>query len=260
MTTDLKLAIQTAHKAATFIRKNFQQEFRTEEKSDHSLVTSVDREAESIIIDALQKHSNHAILSEESGSLPGSSGFTWVIDPIDGTTNFSRQHLPFAVSIALMGGDESLIGVIQNPLTDECFYAEHKNAAFLNGSPIHVSTNSSPVKSIVFFNYGSDRQDRQRIVKVVNQLIFEFDLRIWGTTAWELCAVAKGTADAFVCVGDKLWDFAAGMCIIKEAGGEFCDWRGEPWKSWHSYVLASNPHIRPLLVERIRNLQNNEGV
>lgn len=255
MTKDLSLALQVAAKAAAGIRDQFERDFHTEEKSDYSLVTSVDRQAEAIIIDELQKQSHHHILSEERGRVPGSSGFTWVIDPIDGTTNFSRRHVPFAVSIALMDGDEPLVGVIHNPVSDERFYAEAGGGAFHNDKPIRVADNDLPLHSIVFFNYGSKHEDRHTMVQVVDQLIYEFDLRIWGTTAWELCAVAKGTADAFVCVGDKLWDFAAGMCIIKEAGGQFTDWHGDPWNASHSYVLTATPNIQPLLIERIRMFQ-----
>ena len=257
MTRDLKSALAAADSACDFIKTSFEQDFKIEQKVDKSLVTSIDQKAERLIINELQKHSNHAILSEECGSLPGSTGLTWIIDPIDGTTNFARHHHPFAVSIALMNGDESVIGVIQNPLTNECFYAEKGSGAFLDGQSIHVSKNSSPHKSIVFFNFGSDRKDRELIVKVVNQLVYDFDIRTWGTTAWELCAVAKGTADAFVCVGDKLWDFAAGICIIKEAGGDFDDWRGVPWNSSHSYILAAQPNIKPLLIEKISHLQDS---
>ncbi len=255
MTRDLKLAIAAAKAAGDIIKTRYEQHFDVTHKSDDSLVTSVDREAEHLIIDILQKESRHAILSEETGDLPGSTGMTWVIDPIDGTTNFARHHIPFAVSIGLMDGDNSHIGVILNPLTDECCYAERGNGAFLNGKPIKVSSNADLQKSILFFNFGSAREDRQRIVQVVAQFIYDTALRTWGTTAWELCSVARGAVDGFICVGDKVWDFAAGICLIKEAGGLFTDWRGEPWTRRHSYFIASNPHIHPLIVERVHSLQ-----
>ncbi|RQW04473.1 hypothetical protein EH222_11175 [candidate division KSB1 bacterium] len=89
----------------------------------------------------------------------------------------------------------------------------------------------------------------------VDRLIYEFDLRTWGTTALELCAVAKGSADAFICVGDKLWDYAAGMCIVKEAGGEFLDWRGAAWNSSHSFILACQPGMKGVIIENISHLQ-----
>lgn len=255
MTNDLKLAINAAEHACAVIAAGYEQRFEISQKEDDSLVTSIDQEAERIIINELQKHSQHAILSEESGSLTGSTGFTWVIDPIDGTMNFSRHHLPFAVSIALMDGEESIVGVIHNPLTNECFYAERGSGTFLNGSPVHVSQNNDPSKSILFYNFGSNPQDRRRIVQVVDQLIYHFDLRTWGTTAWELCSVAKGAVDGLICVGDKLWDFAAGMCLIREAGGLFTDWHGNAWNSSHSYFIASNRAIHAQLVERVHFLQ-----
>jgi myo-inositol-1(or 4)-monophosphatase len=254
MTSDLKTALAAADKACHIISNAYGKSVQTEQKSDHSLVTAVDRQAERVIIDTLQKNSKHAILSEESGSLPGNTGFTWIIDPIDGTTNFARHHLPFAVSIALMHGDDSVLGVIQNPLTKQVFYAEKTRGAFLDGQPIHVSQNADPYQSILFFNFGAHPDDRQKIVRVVDQFIYDFDLRTWGTTAWELCAVAKGAVDAFICVGDKIWDFAAGMCIVEQAGGRFTDWRGLPWNSSHSYVLASNPQMQSLIIEKIHQI------
>lgn len=259
MTHDLKIALAAAAKAAAVIKIGFAQEFATGQKADKSLVTSIDEAAERVIIDELQKHTRHAILSEESGSLPGGTDFTWVIDPIDGTTNFSRRHQPFAVSIALMHGDKPLLGVIQNPLTNECFYAENGLGAFLDGKSIQASNNTAPHKSIVFFNFGIKPDDRRSIVRVVDTLIDEFDLRTWGTTAWELCTVAKGTADAFVCVGDKLWDYAAGMCIVTEAGGCFSNWRGEPWQPDNSHILAASPAMQPVLVRHIEQLQEKIG-
>jgi myo-inositol-1(or 4)-monophosphatase len=255
MTFDLKLAINAAAKACVAIKSGYEQTFDISQKNDKSLVTSIDQAAERIIIDELQKQSPHAILSEESGQLPGSSGLTWVIDPIDGTTNFSRHHLPFAVSIGLMDGDDSCLGVIHNPLTDECFYAESGSGTFLNGQQVYVSSNADPARSILFFNFGSDIDDRARIVQVVDQLIYDYGIRTWGTTAWELCAVAKGAADGFICVGDKLWDFAAGICLIKEAGGRFTDWRGRAWSGDHTYFIASNQKIHAQLVERVHFLQ-----
>lgn len=256
MTSDLKIALDAAAKACDAVKTGYSQNFATEHKKDNSLVTSIDQEAERMIITHLQQHSPHAILSEESGAIPGHGDLTWVIDPIDGTTNFARHHLPFAVSIALMEGEKSIIGVIQNPLTNECFYAAAGHGAFLDGERIGVSANADPSQSILFFNFGAHRDDRQRIVQVVESLIYEFDIRTWGTTAWELCTVAKGTSDAFICVGDKLWDYAAGMCIVQEAGGRFTDWCGAPWNLSHSYVLAANPHIQPRIMEKIRHLQN----
>jgi len=251
---DLQLALDAADAAGAFIKNQFQHEIESIKKSDYSLVTEVDKTAETLIRKILSD-SNHGFIGEEFKNKMGSSGADWVIDPIDGTTNFYRKQQAFAVSIALMRGEESVLGVVQNPITGECFYAEKGGGAFLNDEPIKVSENKTLLKSIVFFNYGSAEPDRRKILDVVEGLIYEFDLRIWGTTAWEMCAVAKGTADAFVCVGDKIWDFAAAMCIVKEAGGTFTDWRGEPWKASHSYVIAAQPSMLPLIVERVEALQ-----
>ena len=249
-------AIAAAGTASKIIRKGFEKGFLTHEKADESLVTSIDHAAEEAIIHILQSETDHAILSEESGAITGKTDLTWVIDPLDGTSNFARKLQPFAVSIALMQGDDSLLGVIQNPMTGECYHAVKGGGAFCNDQKIHVAREDSLKKSIVFFNYGYHEQDKKMISTVVGRLIQDFGLRTWGTTAWELCAVANGTADAFVCVGDKLWDFAAGMCIVKEAGGLFTDWHGQPWKSEHAYLLAVSPKMQSTLIKRIQEFQN----
>jgi len=252
---ELSLARRASRQACELIYSAFSGDVDVQQKQDASLVTAVDRDSERIIIDILRKESEHAVLSEETDSIPGTTGYTWVIDPIDGTTNFSRKHTPFAVSIALMKNHESLVGVIENPLTNECFHAQKGGGTFSNDSRIVVAENDRPAHSILFFNYGSSTKSRHLIVKVVDRLIDSFDLRTWGTTAWELCAVAKGTADGFICVGDKLWDYAAGMLLVQEAGGLFTNWRGGPWSAEDSFVLASNPKIHPILLEYLSGLQ-----
>ena len=252
---ELDCALAAAEQACKVIRKGFEEGFLTHYKADDSIVTSIDQAAEEVIIHILQNETEHAILSEETGAINGHCDLTWVIDPLDGTSNFARRLSPFAVSIALMDGDESLLGVIKNPMTGECYHAVKGSGAFRNSKSIHVAGESSLNRSIIFFNYGYLEQDKKLISAVVERLIQDFGLRTWGATAWELCAVADGTADAFVCVGDKLWDFAAGMCIVKEAGGLFTDWHGEIWNSGHSFILAASPEIQSQLIAQIQSLQ-----
>ena len=189
------------------------------------------------------------------GALEGDGELRWVIDPLDGTSNFVRGLQPFAVSIALMRGAESLVGVVQNPMTGERFYAVKGGGAFYNAQKIHVADNKALNKSVLFFNYGYNSVDRGRIERAVKSLIHEFGIRTRGTTAWESCAVAAGWADAHVCVGDKLWDFAAGKLIVQEAGGLFTDRRGQPWDDSHSFILAAQPAIQPMIVQKIQQLQ-----
>lgn len=252
---DVVLAIQAAQAAGKIIKQGYRKKITTETKSDRSLVTNIDQSAERVIIDLLEKNSDHAIMSEESDERPGSSGLTWVIDPIDGTTNFFRKQKAFAVSIALMRETESVLGVVFNPLTNDIYYAEQNKGAFLNKRVLHVAQESEPIKSIIFFNYGSDYEHRETIAHVVRRLIQKFDLRIWGTTALEMCTVALGTCDAFICVGDKLWDYAAAMLIVKEAGGLFTDWFGAPWNGKNSYILAAQPKIQHLIISCVKDLQ-----
>jgi myo-inositol-1(or 4)-monophosphatase len=253
-TTDLKTARIAAEQASAIIKTGFTQHFHTEQKEDESVVTSIDHAAEDVIIKTLREHSQHAILSEEAGTLAGHTEFTWVIDPLDGTSNFARHFRPFAVSIALMHGDESLLGVIQNPMTGELYHASKGDGAFYNGRQIQAATVESIKKPLLIYDHGHLDEHKEIINKVIDELIMDFGLRTWGTTAWEMCAVAAGSVDAFICVGDKLWDFAAAMCIVKEAGYFFTDWQGRPWDNSTSYILAAHPAVHKVIVNKVSGL------
>jgi myo-inositol-1(or 4)-monophosphatase len=251
---DLQLAVMAAKRAGASLQKGFSSSFLTSVKSDQSLVTEYDQLAERIIREALAS-SPYSVLGEEEGMDNRSSSRVWVIDPIDGTTNFSRKLPLFAVSLGLMRGNESLLGVIYDPLRDECFYAEKGNGAFKNGQRLHID-GSSPQK-VLFLNGGCADADKLLMAENFRRLALDFDVRLLGSTAVELCRVAEGAADAFISSGDHIWDFGAGMCIVQEAGGVFCDWHGRPWRADHSYVLTGRKETVDDLVKRINDLQPN---
>lgn len=253
---DLDTALEAAQTAGTIISQNFELARAAEVKSDNrGLVTETDQAAEQAILQTLRSHSPYSILSEESGDSPGTSELRWIVDPLDGTTNFFRGLPLFAVSIALSRGSEIILGVIHNPVNQDYFYAERGKGAYLNDQSLRVSSTAAPGTAVMFVNHGYDIADKQRFSIASERLVAHAYLRRLGTTALELCFLAKGSVDAFVCSGDELWDFAAGLIIVEEAGGKITDWQGNDWDGKSSYVLASNDKIHGFLVEQLRNLQ-----
>lgn len=163
MSTDLELAVNTAKKASEIVRLGFDKIHQISEKDNKSIVTEVDKNSEEAIISALEKDSKYPILSEETRSTISGASSYWAVDPLDGTTNFSRQ-IPFcAVSIALIRDNEVVIGVVFNPFTNELFYAEKGQGAFLNDGKITVSEKSD----LLFANTGYNVEHKEKYIQVV---------------------------------------------------------------------------------------------
>lgn len=251
----LGIACEAADAARSVILKGYGTMHDVDVKPDRSIVTAFDRAAEQVILDVLKVRTDHSILSEESGWKDTGSDYRWVVDPIDGTTNYSRGNPVFAVSIALLHGDEPVAGVIDLPVQKKRYAAQREGGAFLNGSRIHVSKPSRVSKSILCIEFGRAPEDGQRMAEVVRRLSPAYSLRLMGSTAFEMTWVACGRADAFISCGDKLWDYAAGLLIIREAGGRILDWRGRDWRNRSSFVLASNGHADRNLLPLLSDLQ-----
>jgi myo-inositol-1(or 4)-monophosphatase len=255
LSPDLRTAIQAAQAAGEIVRTGFQSEMSPESKGVKGLVTKYDRLAEQAIVEILQANSGYSVLGEESGLTRTGSDLRWVIDPIDGTANFFRKLPLFAVSIALMKESEVLLGVILNPLTEECFFAEQGRGAFMNGQPIRVSANRDPAKSLIILERGYAEADLERMATLARRLGQKYGVRILGSSALELCTVANGSVDIFICSGDELWDYAAAIPLIREAGGQLTDWRGQPWDPQTPFVLASNGLLHEMLVSELADMQ-----
>ncbi len=254
--TDLSVALTAAQKAGDYIRRQYSRTIPADIKSGHEgLVTRVDRDCEHMIYSALTQHSTIGFVGEEHGHRGRSSEQYWCVDPIDGTSNFFRKLPVFAVSIALIEGDTVKIGVIHDPLQNLTWHAERGKGAFVNGTPIAVSDNTERAKSIVFINHGHTVEDRSRTAALNSRLGPDYTLRMLGSTAIELCCVADGRADVFICSGDALWDYAAGILLVEEAGGKVSDWRGNGLDFQSGYVFASNGFFHPHILEKIAELQ-----
>ncbi len=252
---NLNIALEAARAAARVIRDGFEKSVDSRVKGDaKGLVTETDLKAEKVILDILSSKSNYGIISEESGLFPKSSGPKWVVDPLDGTNNFARSIPLFAVSIGLMNGNESLVGVIIDPINKKEYYSTKGGGAFCNGEKIIHPKFHTDYIPMLFLNHGYAEVDRTKFKELSKRLASDFNILKLGTTALELCYIASGSVDGFICSGDELWDFAAGIVIAQEAGCIFTDWQGNQWNGTHSHLLISKPEIQDRLVEIIRDL------
>jgi myo-inositol-1(or 4)-monophosphatase len=256
--SDLQLACEAARAARKIIQSGFGQAHSVHIKEDRSIVTACDEEAEKAILDVLRSRTDYSILTEESGLIDTGSPFRWVIDPVDGTTNFSREIPICAISIALMRGDSLVAGVIDLPIQNRRFTAVEGCGAFLNDTKIQVSKSTHRSKTILCLEHGRAAEDGQRIAELLGRLSPTYDLRLTGSTAFEMAWVASGQAEAFISCGDKIWDFAAGLLIIREAGGRIMDWRGQDWQNRNAFVFASNGSIDRDILPLLSDLQPDE--
>ena len=253
---DLQIALKAARTAAKIILENFEKPADSSVKGNaKGLVTATDLAAEKAILEILSNESDYEILSEESGSLQKSGGPKWVVDPLDGTNNFARSIPLFAVSIGLMDGNESLVGVIIDPINQKEYYATKGGGAFCNGEKIIHSKFDTDYIPMLFLNHGYAEADRAKFKELSNRLASDYNVLKLGTTAVELCFIANGSVDGFICSGDELWDFAAGIVIAREAGCLFTDWQGKLWDGKGNHLLISKPEIHKELVRKIETLQ-----
>ena len=256
MQKELEIALKAARAGAKVVIENFgkSKDFRVKGDSK-GLVTATDLAAEKAIIEILTAESDYEILSEESGTLNKNAGPKWVIDPLDGTNNFARSIPLFAVSVGLMEGDQSLVGVIIDPIGQKEYRAEKGGGAFCNGEKIIHPKFDTDYIPMLFLNHGYPESDRAKFKELSKLLASDFNILKLGTTALELCYVASGSVDGFICSGDELWDFAAGIVITQEAGCVFTDWMGNPWDGTHSHLLIARNEIHNDLVKIIADFQ-----
>jgi len=243
---DLAVAVEAATAGADVIKKHFGAPPETEYKGKFDPVTAVDREAEAAILSVLAQHRpNDAILAEESSSgstAPMGSGRQWIVDPIDGTVNFVHSIPHLSVSVALYDGMTGLVGVVLDPLRDELFTATVGEGAFLNGEPITVSEAPEIAKAVVAtgFPYDHDVHAESLSVLIREMLRHVNGIRRFGSAALDLAWVAAGRFDAYWELGIAPWDGAAGMLLVREAGGIVTDPFGVASTPANGLVVASN--------------------
>lgn len=224
-------------------------------KKDRSITTEADLASEKRIKEILEaEFPTHSLLGEEYGLEERHSDYMWIIDPLDGTTNYWMRNPFFGVSIALTVKDEPIVGVVYYPIMDEIFYAQKGKGAYLNDSQISVSDSSELVNSIVTFCHGRDKKSVKEIIRIFGKLkLISNKIRQIGAAALELCYVASGRTDAFYVVGSNPWDVIAGITIVRESGGVVSDFDGRPFRVKTKNLLISNGKFHQQLLDLIHH-------
>ncbi len=210
--------------------------------NDSDVVTIADKESEAAILNYIHSHfHDHGIISEESGRDHEDKEWRWVIDPLDGTTNFANGLPPFCVSIALEHNKTAVIGVVYAPYLQECFYAAKGAGAWLNGNPIHCSNKDEMSKAVVATGMPYDRNDNpdNNLTEISRMAFSVRGIRRMGSAAIDLCYTAAGYFDAYWELNLNRWDVAAGQLIASEAGAAVESIR----TSRNHSILASSPYL-----------------
>lgn len=238
-------------------RKTFN-DSKIENKGLHDLVSYVDKESEKQIIEYLSKLlPESGFIAEEGTNNKHGARFNWVIDPLDGTTNFIQGVPVYAVSIGLLDGNELVLGVVYEVGRDECFYAWKDGGAYLNGEPIHVSKRGDIQDSLVAT--GFPYNDFSKMESYMSFLAWTMKnargVRRLGSAATDLAYVACGRFDAFWEYDLKPWDVAAGALLVKEAGGTVTDYKGGNGYLFGREIVASNGLLDKLILNKIKEFQ-----
>jgi len=217
-----------------------------EVKGKHNFVSYVDKHCEAMLVEALGKALPEAgFIAEEGTGNSNAAGLNWIIDPLDGTTNYIHGLSPFAVSLALMEQDKVILGVVYEASLKECFWATENGGAFLNGNPIKVTATQKVNDSLIAT--GFPYYDYSRISPFFQTMDYfmrnSHGLRRLGSAATDLVYVACGRFDAFYEYGLSPWDVAAGAFIVERAGGKVCDFKGGNNYIFGGEIVATNAHI-----------------
>ncbi|MFV0344785.1 MAG: inositol monophosphatase family protein [Bacteroidales bacterium] len=249
---------ETAKQAGKFIRDEravFSQD-KIEKKGKTDLVSYVDKTAEQLIVKQLREISPDAgFITEEGAVKQEIKEHVWIVDPLDGTTNFTRNIAPFAVSIALMHKDEIVVGVIYEICRNELFYTWQNADSYMNGKKIQVSDNSNFEESIFITGFPySDFSNTEGSLQILNKLVKNsLGIRRLGSAATDLAYVAAGRAECFYEDTLNPWDVAAGVLLVKNAGGMVCDYSGGNDFLFGKSIIATNTKIHNNFLDLSKN-------
>jgi myo-inositol-1(or 4)-monophosphatase len=244
----MDVAEKAANAAGRFLMDNLGKINPTdvEEKANNSFVTHVDKKSEEIIIDQIKAHfPDHSIVAEEGGKQQMKSDFTWLIDPLDGTTNFIQGLPHFSVSIAIQYQEQTIAGVVYNPNQNEFFSAQFDKGAYLNQKPISVNSETDFGRAILAtgFPHQSKRYLPQYLPAFQEMMLKCSGIRRWGSAAMDLCYTACGRFSGFWELGLSPWDIAAGSLIVQEAGGIVTDFWGNSDYLKNGFVIAGSEAV-----------------
>jgi myo-inositol-1(or 4)-monophosphatase len=254
----LRLAMEAAREAGRIQMNHLGRSQPMELKGDFNPVTEVDRLSERAIVKRIvEAFPDHDVLAEETPFEGKGSSWKWIVDPLDGTTNYSHGFPFFSVSIGLEAYGEVILGVVYVPPLEELFHAEKGKGAFLNGRQISVSRADDLNRSLLCTGFPYDVRDHvdHYLMYFKNFIVRSFAIRRPGSAAIDLCYLAAGRFDGFWELNLQPWDVAAGSLMITEAGGKVTDFKGEPFRIYSKEILATNGLIHEQMLEVMRNVQ-----
>lgn len=245
-----------AAQAGKILLDGYGQDHQVTYKGRIDLVTEMDRRSEDYLVEQIRaRFPEHEILAEESGRLNGRGDHLWIIDPLDGTTNYAHGLPIFAVSLAYAHRGEVTLGVVYDPTRDECFSAERGRGAWLNGRPIRVSGTARLIESLLVtgFPYEVDAHTPTNMEYFARFQVRARGLRRLGSAALDLCYVACGRLDGYWELSLGAWDMAAGALIAEEAGAKITDITGSPTYLKPPYdAIVANPVLHEQMLAVIR--------
>jgi myo-inositol-1(or 4)-monophosphatase len=241
----LQIAIEAALEAGKYLKENVGKirHIDRKEGQETNLVTEIDKKAEATIIGKIKRHyPDHDFLGEESGAAEIKSEYRWIIDPLDGTVNYTHGLPIFCVSIGLEHKGTIVLGVVYDPSLDELFTAERGKGAWLNKKRIEVSKSATLIESLVVtgFPYTVNKNPEPDITHFRNFVVEAQAVRRLGSAALDLSYVAAGRFDGFWEGSLNPWDMAAGVLLVTEAGGTWTDYVGAPSNVYNKQMLATN--------------------
>jgi myo-inositol-1(or 4)-monophosphatase len=263
LTKELEAAISAAREAGGVLREGFGWQHSVRYKGEVDLVTEVDEQAEQVIKEILLgAFPSYGMLAEEGGWHSGEEDARWIVDPLDGTTNYAHGLPIFAVSIALERVGEVVLGMVHDPMREETYVAERGGGATLNDEPISVSDTEEPNRALIATGFPYDRDKMPEALDLFGRFaVLTRGMRRLGSTALDLCYVASGRLDGYYERGIWAWDIAAGSLILEEAGGKVTNYRGSELDLEGREIVASNSALHPAMTRLTgEDGQRREGV
>ena len=250
----LNFAIETAREAGQLLLEKFDRGISVMKKGDINLVTEADLASEALIIERIKSYyPKHSILAEESGEavvIGGDTTWKWIIDPLDGTTNYAHGYPCFCVTLALEHNGEIVIGVTFDPTRNELFAAEKGRGASLNNKPIRVSSTENLGDALIVTGFPYDIKERDNFARHLTEMLLKSrGVRRDGSAAIDMAYVACGRFDGFWEEGLNAWDVAAGVLLIEEAGGQVTYYDNSKFSIYAPPICSSNGLIHSQMLK-----------
>lgn len=240
----LKFAETLAKQGGQKLAENFGKlgDSQIKQKGPHDLVTELDRDVEAFYVSQIRKHyPDHGILGEEGTSVNESAEFRWVLDPLDGTRNYTIEVPFYATTLCLLKNEEPAVAVIYVPPLNKMYTALKGEGAYLNGQPVHVSDTTALIRSSILYCHNADEKGIESAEKYAAKLkIAALNADRFRSAGAEMGMVAEGLVEAYLLDGLPVWDLAAGSLLVREAGGKVTDFTGKDWIPGDSTILLSN--------------------